>query len=144
MPLRLLGSLGLFMLAGLLWWAGVRDVVARKATRRGLGEIISGIGLLTWGLLGVAIFPREKFSTTADWGIFIVSGVFILIGAILSHQTQSDSRDRVGPSLRIAARLLGEKRARHGEYEDRTVQEVMDSVERRERDSNRETRNHQG
>ena len=43
--------------------------------------------------------------------------------------------------MRMAARLLGEKRSQQGKYDDQIVQEIMDSVERYEQESDREARN---
>ena len=94
--LKLLALLGIFTLVGLIGWASVKDVAAGNA-RRALGKIISGTGLLTWGLLGASMFPREQFATTADWGIFIVGGLLILIGAVLGDQMRHAPRRLVAP-----------------------------------------------
>ncbi len=136
---KLFAVLGIFILVSLIWWAGVKDMVIRKMVRRGLSKISAGAGLLTWGVLGASMLPREQFATIVEGGIFILGGVFILIGVVLRDQTQHDPRRLVGPSLRTTAWLLGERRTRHGNYEDQATQDILESAERYERESNKES-----
>jgi len=93
MTARLLGLLGLLALATLALSLGVRDILANRR-RAGAGRILSGLGLLGWALLGALMRTRDRFSTFAERGAFLVGGILILAGAVLgTTQTQPTNQE---------------------------------------------------
>jgi peptidoglycan/LPS O-acetylase OafA/YrhL len=89
---KLVGLLALLTLAALVWFLGVRDILARRR-RAGAGKILSGLGLLVWVLLGALMPTRDRFSTPVEWVAFLIGGVLMMIGGMLGD------RRKHGPSV---------------------------------------------
>jgi peptidoglycan/LPS O-acetylase OafA/YrhL len=91
MTARLLGVLGLVILAALAWVLGVRDILACRR-RAGAGKILPGLGLLVWVLLGAFTLERDHFNTPVEWGALLAGGVLILVGAVLGEKRKHDRK----------------------------------------------------
>ena len=91
MSLKLWALLGMLILVALSWFQGIKAFLARK-TRAGIGDIVTGVGLLIWALVGAYILPRDRFNSPIEWGIFVAGAFFVFVGSILGKENGRDPR----------------------------------------------------
>ncbi len=88
MAVKLVAGFGFLIVVALVWVQAVRAFLAQNV-REGIGQIVMGIGFLTWAFLGVYIFPRDRFNSLVEWGVLVTGGVLMFISGVLR-----DSRPR--------------------------------------------------